>query len=230
MGGGAERSPLHESPAAPLGPASSTARRAATGPGASMTREDIQRLRARLHDTTLQTLEFIASGGMLGADADLDELMRLAAREVTELRECLAGLFESEDLSLAERLARAVAHERCFAMHDVVLELGPTDGSIRGMAATELASAVREALTNARKHARASHVVVRCEEHAGTTTVVVEDDGVGGDLTAMHARLGIRVSIIGRMARLGGEAKLATRPGTGTRVTLLYGEATTGAA
>ncbi len=189
---------------------------------AEISREEIERLRARLHDTTLQTLEFIASGGPLGRGADLDNLMRVAAREATELRDCLHGLVDGRNQSLADRLEDVVAHERCFATHEVGLAIEAADGSIRGIAAVDLAAAVREALTNARKHARASKVIVRCEEHEGAARLEVQDDGVGADLSVLEPRLGVRHSIVTRMARLDGQAKLISAPGEGMCVVITY--------
>jgi signal transduction histidine kinase len=185
-------------------------------------REDLERLRARLHDTTLQTLEFIASGGPLGPGADLENLMRVAAREATELRECLQGLINGCEQSLVDRLEDVVAYERCFATHQVRLAIGATDGSIRGMTAMDLAAGVREALTNARKHSGASEVVVRCDEHAGAARIEVQDNGIGTDLSLLTPRLGVRHSILARTSRLGGHAELISAPGRGMCVVLTY--------
>jgi PAS domain S-box-containing protein len=60
--------------------------------------------------------------------------------------------------------------------------------------ATNLYRIVQEAINNAVKHARASHIVVRPEAFNGTLSVTVEDDGVG---IAEHARqnggMGLRI-------------------------------------
>ena len=79
---------------------------------------------------------------------------------------------------------------------------------------TALTGAVREAVTNARKHARASQVVVRVESgDDGRTAVTVTDDGVGFDpeRAARGSGLGVARSIVGphaarRRARVAGTA------------------------
>src|SRR5829696_2136986 len=93
--------------------------------------DDLVRLRARLHDTVLQTLEFVASGGMLGAGADAEHLMRMAAREATDLRQLLEGLLSPEAERLTECVERHVEHERCFASHDIEISAERTDDSVR---------------------------------------------------------------------------------------------------
>jgi signal transduction histidine kinase len=184
---------------------------------------DLARLRARLHDTVLQTLEFIASGGMVGAGADSEQLMRLAAREATDLRQLLEGLLSPEAEHLVRAIEGVVEHERCFAAQDIEVIAERCDGSVRGMVCVELASAVREALTNARKHSGGECVRVEIEEEGGSALVTVADDGAGADPKALTSRLGIKHSIFGRMARLGGVAKIDTAPGAGMTVTLAIG-------
>jgi signal transduction histidine kinase len=78
-------------------------------------------------------------------------------------------------------------------------------------------------MTNARKHARASQVVVRVESAGGRTAVTITDDGVGFDArrAARGSGLGVARSIVGRMSRVGGHASLGAAPGGGTRVTLV---------
>jgi len=186
--------------------------------------DDLSRLRARLHDTVLQTLEFVASGGMLGAGADPEHLMRLAAREATDLRQLLEGLLAPEAGHLTETIERLIEHERCFAAHDIVMNGDHTDGSVRGMVCVELASAVREILTNARKHSGASSVCIEIEEEEGSALITVSDDGAGAAPAALTSRLGIKHSILGRMNRLGGVAKIDTAPGEGMTVTLAIGD------
>jgi len=83
--------------------------------------------------------------------------------------------------------------------------------------------AVREALNNVHKHAKASRVIVRCETSEAGARVVVSDDGVGVDLAHATAGIGLRHSIVQRMANSGGSAVLASQPGHGTLVTLITG-------
>ena len=76
----------------------------------------------------------------------------------------------------------------------------------------------QEALTNVRRHAGASAVVVRLTRDAGQVSVHVEDDGVGFDPTATEGSglAGLR----DRVAVVGGEIGVVSAPGEGTRVTV----------
>jgi len=97
------------------------------------------------------------------------------------------------------------------------------DGSVFGAEAVALVGAVREALNNVHKHANASRVIVRCETSETGARIVVSDDGVGVDLAHAVAGIGLRRSIVERMANTGGHAAVASEPGRGTLVTLTTG-------
>lgn len=181
-------------------------------------------LRRRLHDTTLQTLEYIASAGTLGAGADLERVMRLAAREATELRYLLEGVVGDAPGSLAATLNGVVEDARAFGGLRVELALGPMDDSLDRLTVVELGGAVREALTNVRKHARATRVTVYAEDQDGGAMISIVDDGRGADLSRASRGLGLAHSIMGRCQRLGGHAEVRSRPGEGFRVILRVGE------
>ncbi|MGY1786200.1 sensor histidine kinase [Geodermatophilus sp. SYSU D00698] len=76
----------------------------------------------------------------------------------------------------------------------------------------------QEALTNVRRHADATAVVLRLARVGGQVSVNVEDDGVGFDPSsvAVSGLDGLR----GRVAQVGGEVDVASAPGSGTRVTV----------
>jgi signal transduction histidine kinase len=62
---------------------------------------------------------------------------------------------------------------------------------------------------------------VYAEVEGETITIFVKDRGKGFDPDAVPLdRMGIRESIIGRMERHGGTARLRTEPGEGTEVML----------
>ena len=185
--------------------------------------QELDVLRRRLHDTTLQTLEYIANAGMLGAGADLERVMRLAAREATELRYLLEGVIADDPKGLEATLRAVVAEAAGLADHRIELALGPLDGSLAPLAAVEVGGAVREALTNARKHAEATRVTVYAEEADGRALVTIADDGRGVDLARARQGLGLAHSIRARCERLDGHAEVTSAPGRGFRVALHIG-------
>lgn len=179
-------------------------------------------VRGHLHDTALQILEFIAGDGF-GTGLTAAHISRLAGGAARDLRLFIDRVDEVASTQLLPELERITAEARSFdsPVELIVHDIGaaPT-----GEQASALAGAVREAVTNARKHANASHVVVRVEQTSdGHTSVTVTDDGVGIDpeRAANGDGLGVQGSIVGRMRRVGGEASLQDAPGGGTRVTLV---------
>jgi len=177
-------------------------------------------MRMRLHDSTLQTLEFIANAGAL-VGADMEMLVALAAREATELRHMLDGLTREGRVTLTMALEEAVIAAGAFGDERIELVVENADDSIEPFPALELAAAVREALTNARKHACADSIEVVVDEREGGASVSVADDGRGTDLATLSPRLGIGVSMRSRMTRLGGKVSFDSAPGQGFRVDLV---------
>jgi PAS domain S-box-containing protein len=72
---------------------------------------------------------------------------------------------------------------------------------------------VAEALTNASKHARASHVNVRVEIRSGDLHLAIRDDGIGGADTAKGSGL---IGLVDRVEACGGTMSIFSEPGTGT--------------
>lgn len=90
--------------------------------------------------------------------------------------------------------------------------------------AEELAAAVGAALDNVARHA-GGRAWVLIEDEGETVTVSVRDEGPGipaGRLAeaAAQGRLGVAQSIRGRVADLGGEARILSAPGAGTEIEL----------
>jgi signal transduction histidine kinase len=151
----------------------------------------------------------------------------VAARAADDLRACLEGLHDEgeESCGLVDGLREVVAEAQALATAELQLVEGPNDGSVEGADAAALTLAVREALTNVRKHARATRVVVYCESSDGQALVTVRDDGVGMERKRIGSGsgLGLRHSIIKRLADRSGSATFESRPGCGTLVSLRLG-------
>jgi signal transduction histidine kinase len=190
--------------------------------GNSPVAETRRHVGALMHDTTLQTLEYLACDGY-GAELTAAEVRSIAAEAADELRRTLFRLGNESGGELVEGLRRLVAATRLRTELDIRLEADGAEGAVHGEDAAALLGAVREALNNVRKHARATHVVVRCEAFAAGARVTVQDDGVGLDPSRIGHGLGLRGSIFERMARCGGRADLTSEPGRGTLVTLTAG-------
>jgi signal transduction histidine kinase len=174
---------------------------------AARAREEVART---LHDGVLQTLAVVQR-----RSTD-PELAALARDQERELREYLFGI-EARHTDLLTRL-RATAGR--FERHEgatvevVALDEASTDPKV----ADALAGAVGEALTNAAKHGRATHVVVYVEPDDDEVFVSVKDDGVGFDPAATSEGVGLGRSVRGRLAEVGGRVEIDARPGRGAEV------------
>jgi anti-sigma regulatory factor (Ser/Thr protein kinase) len=184
--------------------------------------EEREWLRGHLHDTALQILEFIAGDGF-GTGLSASQISRLAGGAAHDLHRWIDGRDEHAEAELLPELEQVTAEARLLdpRVELVVGHIGtpPTSEQVAA-----LAGAVREAVTNARKHSQATHVIVRVETDSdGHTAVTVTDDGVGIDpeVVANATGLGVKGSIVGRMKRVGGHASLEDAPGGGTLVTLI---------
>jgi signal transduction histidine kinase/phage shock protein PspC (stress-responsive transcriptional regulator) len=179
--------------------------------------EERSEIAAHLHDSVLQTLALIQRADAPG------RARTLARRQERELR---AWLFDErapdgdgDVATLNAALERVVTdvEDRYDIEVDLVL-VGdcPMDGKVDALVA-----AVREAAHNAARHADVPEVSVYVEVEPQRVTAFVRDRGKGFDLDAVEpGRVGVRESIVGRMARHGGRAEIHTAPGEGTEVVL----------
>jgi signal transduction histidine kinase len=190
---------------------------------AQRAREDEREwVRGHLHDTALQILEFIAGDGF-GTGLSATKISNLAGGAAHDLRRWIDTSEEPADAHLLPELELVTAEARTFdpSVRLVVGDTPPTPPTAEQVLA--IAGAVREAVTNARKHAHASQVIVRVEIASdGQTIVTVTDDGIGfdPDRASGGGGLGVRRSIVGRMHRVGGHASVEDAPGGGTLVKL----------
>jgi len=185
--------------------------------------EERAELAAHLHDSVLQTLALIRRSG-----DQPRRMVALARRQERELRSWLYGqhqLGAPVDLTAAvEGVAEEVEAAHDLAVEAVVVGDAEVDDGLRA-----LLSAVREACTNAAKHAGVDTVSVFVEADPRSVTASVRDRGAGFDpATVPGDRRGIRESILGRLERHGGHAELTSAPERGTEVELVLPRRGTG--
>jgi signal transduction histidine kinase len=181
-----------------------------------------ERLAARLREGAMRRLEAIGS------------LLQAAATT--------AAVSEAKGTSGAIERAQLRLGRLTDDLHDFALGLDPRSLTDHGLEAAltelvrdcplevvlrcearsaprETAAAVflvcAEALANATKHSRASHVVVEITATPGLLHISVTDDGVGG--ATVGAGHGLR-NMADRVASLGGRLAIESAPGRGTRL------------
>ena len=169
---------------------------------------------AHIHDSVLHTLTLIQRRSQ-----DPKEVARLARSQERELR---AWLYQPKSDS-SQLFAAAVkeASAEVEDTHGVPVEVVcvgdcPLDERISAMV-----QAAREAMVNAAKYSEAPSISVYAEVTEEELEVFVRDRGKGFDLEGVPVdRMGVRGSIIGRMERHGGVARVRSAPGEGTEIRL----------
>ncbi len=172
---------------------------------------------AHLHDSVLQTLVLIQR-----STDHPRRMVTLARRQERELR---AWLYGDRDLldpttslqGAVDDLVGEVEAAFDLEIETVVVGACPVDDAITGLLA-----AAREALVNVGKHAGVGSASLYVEVTDDTVEVFVRDRGDGFDPdTVPTDRRGLRGSVHGRLARLGGGARVTSSDhGDGTEVEL----------
>ncbi len=179
-----------------------------------------ERIGRDLHDLLGHTLSLVVlkselAGKLLDRDAvaaraQIGEVEQIARQALVQVREAVSGMraggLEAELASA--RLALLSADVR-FDQRLAAIELDPATESA-------LALGLREAVTNALRHAGARSVEVELKDHSDRVELTVSDDGRGGVLRNGNGLSGMRE----RLEALGGELLVESPEGAGTRLRL----------
>jgi signal transduction histidine kinase len=153
-----------------------------------------------------QLAEAVAEAvGQIGRD--IEELRTLIAELRPAALDQLGLRAALEDL--VERVAGGVGMELST---DLSIEVERLDPELE----TVVYRLVQEALTNVAKHAGAASVTLQLTEREGRLDVLVSDDGRGFDPEAERGGFGL-VGMRERVELAGGELRIESRPGAGTR-------------
>ncbi|MET9800812.1 DUF5931 domain-containing protein [Streptomyces sp. NPDC006368] len=203
-----------------------------------------ERLARDIHDSVLQVLAMVQRRGTaLGGEAA--ELGRMAGEQEVALRTLVAGgltrtshVSEDESQGAVVRVVEEPDEPDGDDPADLRTLLAPYAGSrvtfsepgapvlLPPAAARELAAAVGAALDNVGRHAgEDARAWILVEDWPDEVIVTVRDDGPGipdGRLAQAEGegRMGVALSIRGRLRDLGGSADLISVPGQGTEVEL----------
>jgi signal transduction histidine kinase len=188
--------------------------------------EDRERIARDLHDTVIQRL-FSTGLALQGAArlAQSPEVIDRLERAVEDLdvtvkhiRSAIFGLERS----------RATAHSLRSRVLDLAGEAagplgfeprvvfsGPVDTMVGEVVGEELLAVLREALSNAARHAKAEHVDVEVTASETGLLLLVSDDGIGPPTDVREGGLGLR-NMSRRAERLGGSLRLQAREPRGS--------------
>jgi signal transduction histidine kinase len=184
-----------------------------------------------LHDTVLNTLTALARPG----SGPAAEVVGQCWHDVTLVEHMLgaaggpgqAGYEPLGDLRIGLDAVASEMRSRGLVVHVGAVPDGAAGPALPPPVCTALAQAAREALANVLSHAGTGEAWVDIAAAGpappGGLRVTVRDEGAGFDPGQVGpSRLGLRRSIVERMADCGGQAVLRSAPGQGTVVSLSW--------
>ncbi|MFG2059824.1 GAF domain-containing sensor histidine kinase [Micromonospora sp. NPDC048871] len=186
--------------------------------------EDRERIARDLHDVVIQRL--FATGLQLqsavplagrpelakrinAAVDDLDATIKDIRRTIFELRSPVSAALRTEIREAVEVAAESLGFRPRLEL------VGPIDSAVPDPVRPELTAVLREALSNAVRHAQASAVSVTVSVDATRVTVSVADNGVGCDPAAARGGL---VNLRERAERHGGTFEVRPAEPQGTEL------------
>ncbi len=199
------------------------------------TLDERHRIAREIHDSLAQALgylsmkargtgELLKRGDLEQVEAALVEIGQAADDAYVDVREAILGLRLSARAGIGLRELLEEYLEKYSRQSGVAAQLVAQAGddlALPPRTEIQLVRVIQEALTNVRKHARAAHAWVTLERQDGTARVTIGDDGQGFDPTQVkqhsEAHYGI-ATMQERMAAIGGQLEVRSRPGSGTTV------------
>ncbi len=197
--------------------------------------EERKRLARDLHDQTGQTLAGLAMGihsveAMMQsnpalAEKRLAELERMSASAVDDLRAMIADLrpAQLDDLGLVPALRDMAEHIAARSGMRVEVNASEPRRRLRAQVETILYRLAQEALNNAARHSRATHVSITLRFTQSDVMLEIQDDGVGFSPEAIIKTQAPRRAwgLLGMQERVmlvGGTLDIQSAPGKGTRL------------
>jgi two-component system sensor histidine kinase DesK len=177
-----------------------------------------ERIGRDLHDLLGHTLSLVAlkselAARLIGSDAsaarrELDDVSRVAREALAQVRSAVTGIRAA---GVAAELASA---RLLLESSGVAFDYDVADATLPADVEVVLALALREAVTNIQRHARARSASVALSIDGGDAVLRVRDDGRGGAIDPGTGLCGMRE----RIEALGGRLRVDSTAGQGTCV------------
>ncbi|MDD2764530.1 MAG: CHASE4 domain-containing protein [Opitutaceae bacterium] len=199
------------------------------------TLEEQARLGRDMHDGVIQSL-YAAGLGLAvireqlrrdpaEAETRLDQTRMVLNETIRDLRNFITGL-EPEALK-TQTFAHAAERLIGFmqAVHPVRATIAIDEPTAANLTLEQRAHALqiaREAVSNALRHGKAAHVHLALQRRDGRAEFIIEDDGEGFDPEARKDGGRGLNNLAERARELGAELRVASAPGKGTRVAVVF--------
>ncbi len=192
--------------------------------------EERRRIARELHDEAAQVLTSLLVRLRLleqfrtpdEAQARVTELRELTARALHDVRRIALELRPAvlDDLGLVAAIQAHVDDVNAAGGVRATLTSEGLDRRLPPEIELALYRVAQEALTNVVRHARASSARARLARSGARVTLEIEDDGTGFDARLSRPAGGLGLEgMRERMALIGGEVRVESNPGRGTRIT-----------
>jgi signal transduction histidine kinase len=197
--------------------------------------EERQRIGREMHDGLAQTLGLLNVQIEMVKSAAKMEDWAAAEDELARLDSYLSNAYGDVRQALSDLRRTAMQGESFISgLRDYVQEFGVRNKleavlltrngdepiCLPALVEVHLQRVIQEALTNVRRHAEASQVIVRMHSSSEGWDVMVSDDGIGFDhdqLATTRGRYGL-LTMQERVESVGGSFSIDSQPGAGTRI------------
>jgi nitrate/nitrite-specific signal transduction histidine kinase len=201
------------------------------------TLDERRRVAAEMHDGLGQTLSYLGlmtdqvvqflSDGREGAALErLQKTRETIGQATSDVRRAINSLMDEipAQQELCARLQEAL--DEIAAQHNLKADWradAKTALECSPQVAEQVYKITREALVNVARHANARQVCVLVGQRNANHYVIIDDDGQGFDASqsAPGGHFGLQI-IEARAKHIGGRIEITSKPGCGTRVTLLW--------
>jgi signal transduction histidine kinase/ligand-binding sensor domain-containing protein len=191
-----------------------------------------KRIAAELHDSLGQSLLVVKNYAAMAlkepklpekAHKQLLEISDSASASIEEVRSIARALrpYQLDRFGLTKTLEDAAELAAQTGHLEIATAVDNIDGLFSPDAEISIYRMVQEWLNNVVKHSRAAHARLLVRKEAGIMRMILEDDGVGFafDLVVKQPGAGFGLANLGERAHLlGGNLKIETAPGKGTRL------------
>jgi nitrate/nitrite-specific signal transduction histidine kinase len=199
--------------------------------------EERERIARQMHDGIAQVLSYvgtksqaarqlISTGHIENARDQLLQLEEVAQDLYGDVREAILGLRSniSTNKDMVSNLKEYIS--RFTQMSNIKIELEIEDGSnlsLSSSSQTQIIHIIQEALSNIRKHAKASHAHIQLSSDDRRVEITVSDNGKGFNTTDIKQdgwpHFGLQ-TMKERASTIWGNLEIISKPGEGTKVVL----------